>query len=131
VKAFRVEVTPGLNAGGDQAKDVWVTLRPDAAPNRRDTSQASTRCLPRTQPDLLVRREYDVRFVGDNVYNTTGSGQTKAQETDPDLTAENATLESAEHVMGPWQTVLGVTGNRHSVAVRSGHPAQFFRLRLE
>lgn len=85
VKAFRIEVTPGLSAAGDQGKDVYVILSPDLAPNRRDISKASTRCLPRAQPDLLLRREYDVRFIGENLYNMTGAGQTKAQETEPNV----------------------------------------------
>ena len=40
-----------------------------------------------SQPDLLVRREADVNWIGDNVYNLTGVGQSRFSEIEPGETA--------------------------------------------
>jgi sugar lactone lactonase YvrE len=46
-----------------------------------------TTCLPSYQPDLLVRREIDVTYAGEGVFNLTGDRQTKYVELDPGDTA--------------------------------------------
>lgn len=84
---FRMEVTPTLAAPGGQPNAASVTVWPESAPHRTDGARTFTSRLPRIQPDLHVRRDYDLRFVGDNVYNSTGAHQVKAQETDPDVPA--------------------------------------------
>lgn len=85
--AFRLEVTPTIAAPSDQPKTVNITVWPDSAPQRTDSARALTTRLPRIQPDLMVRRDYDLRFTGDNVYNTSGTRQTKSQEIDPNMPA--------------------------------------------
>ncbi|MDH7504269.1 MAG: hypothetical protein QHJ82_16350, partial [Verrucomicrobiota bacterium] len=85
--AFRLEVTPTIAAPSDQPKTVNITVWPDSAPQRTDSARALTTRLPRIQPDLMLRRDYDLRFTGDNVYNTSGTRQTKTQEIDPNTPA--------------------------------------------
>lgn len=84
---FRLEVTPTLAASADEPKTVAVNVWLGSAPQRTDSARAITARFPRIQPDLLVRRDYDLRFVGDNIYSLTGVGQAKAQEVEPDKPA--------------------------------------------
>ncbi|MBM3878258.1 MAG: hypothetical protein FJ387_00810 [Verrucomicrobia bacterium] len=86
-RQFRVEVTPGPNVPGDAPWEILVHFSLATAPARRDTVRFLTTVAPRTQPDLTIRRRYDLRYAGDGVYNPTGTRQTKAQETDPDVPA--------------------------------------------
>jgi len=84
-RTFRVEVTAGPQVGAEHAGTILISGWPESSPVRRDTIRTITTCEPRVQPDLMVRREFDYRHLGDNVFNRTGAGQTKAQETDPDV----------------------------------------------
>ncbi|MBI5386663.1 MAG: hypothetical protein HZA90_18485 [Verrucomicrobia bacterium] len=46
----------------------------------RDAVQAVAVAVPGVQPDLLVRRAIDPTPLGDNIYNSTGTGQTSWQQ---------------------------------------------------
>jgi streptogramin lyase len=84
---FRIEVMPGPGAAGGQMNEVGVRVWPESQPQRSDGARAFTACLVRQQADLLIRRDFDLRYLGDNLYNLSGVAQTKRQETEPDRVA--------------------------------------------
>ncbi|MBU6399863.1 MAG: right-handed parallel beta-helix repeat-containing protein [Verrucomicrobia bacterium] len=83
---FRLEVTPGPTAPGNEVLAVPVTFASYSDQTRSDTVQARTTAAPQAKVDLLVRRESDVQYVGGGVINATGDGQTKAIEVEPGQT---------------------------------------------
>jgi len=76
-RAVRVEVTPLSRAAGNSVCDVLLKGTSSGDSNKRDVVKASTTCGPSYQPDGLVYN--GASYIGDNVYNSTGSGQTHAQ----------------------------------------------------
>jgi len=79
VKEFRVEVTPATTVAAATVKDVLVTAMSTSDTMEKDTVKASTTVPLKRQPDCLIRKSTETTSVGDNVYNTDGRSQTKAQ----------------------------------------------------
>jgi outer membrane protein assembly factor BamB len=77
---FRVEVTPDATVAGDAVKDVLVTATSVGDPTKKDLVKAST-TVPTRQPDMLIRNVGETTYTGDNVYNSTGTNQTKVRRT--------------------------------------------------
>jgi streptogramin lyase len=81
VHVIQVITTPGRRVPGATAKTVSLNalLDPGAA-TVRDAVRIVTTCVPTHQPDLTARREGDVGYVGDDIYNTDGAGQSRVVE---------------------------------------------------
>jgi hypothetical protein len=79
VREFRVEVTPATTVAAATVKDVLVTATSTSNAIKKDTVKASTTVPLKRQPDCLIRKSSETSPVGDNVYNTDGRLQTKAQ----------------------------------------------------
>ncbi|MHB8521793.1 MAG: right-handed parallel beta-helix repeat-containing protein [Limisphaerales bacterium] len=80
---FRLEVTPSATVPGNETKAVPVTMSSYSDQTQSDTVQANTTAAPQATVDLLVRRDQDIRYIGGDIINSTGAGQTKAMEVEP------------------------------------------------
>ncbi|GAH53607.1 unnamed protein product, partial [marine sediment metagenome] len=82
---IRVEVTPSGLAGGT-SKDVLVTST-SAGDSSQDAVKATTTVSTVYQPDNQVRNQGEGSYIGDGIYNTDGTNQTKSQTVDNEATA--------------------------------------------
>lgn len=78
-KDLRVEVTPAAATAGGVVKDVLVTAQATLDATKQDAVKASTTVATVHKPDALIKNSADASWLGDNIYNATGVGQTKAQ----------------------------------------------------
>jgi uncharacterized membrane protein len=78
-KQFRVEVVPGSTVAGGAVKHVLVKATSTGDATKKDMVKASTTVRIRYRPDMLMRNPGEVTWTGDDIYNTTGTDQTKAQ----------------------------------------------------
>ncbi len=76
---LRVEMSPDGSAPNGVAEDVLVTATSDSYAMPPDAVKASTTRFDPYLVDVLVRNAGETSYAGDNVYNTDGTGQTKAQ----------------------------------------------------
>ena len=81
-------VTPGPRVPANGTKALTIeALLDDRAGSPQDAVAVVTTCLASYQPDLLARREIDVIYAGEGIFNLTGERQTKYLEIDPGDTA--------------------------------------------
>jgi len=81
-----VNVMPGSSvpSGGQQV--VLVTAKSLTSPSKLDAVKAVT-TKRKLRPDLWVRNDGDASWVGNNIYNADGTGQTKTQAVVQDVIA--------------------------------------------
>ena len=77
-RTLTVQVIPGRMAVSGSLATVQVTAASVSNPDWRDVAKTITTLQRPPQPDLWVRTLADAAFTGDNVYNATGVGQTRA-----------------------------------------------------
>ncbi len=71
---FRVEISPSAaNAG--QTKTLLITATSAGDPSKLDAVKTATDCVIIYRPDLWAQFITDTSYVGDNVYNDDGAGQ--------------------------------------------------------
>ena len=74
-----LRVVPTASVPGGGTKEVGLQARSQSDASRIDVVKAITGVTAKYQPDLLIRTSAETSYTGDNVYNATGAGQTKAQ----------------------------------------------------
>ena len=72
-----LRVVPAASMPGGGTKEVWVQAQSNAA--AIDVAKAITGVTTITKPDLMLRTSMETTYLGDNIYNATGVGQTKTQ----------------------------------------------------
>lgn len=80
---FYVRVIPNNQPNAGTAKALFVSAVSTTQPGILDVAKVVTTVGLNTVPDLQARNNADVSFIGDNLYNLTGTGQTKAQTIQP------------------------------------------------
>ena len=75
-RAVRLEVTPLAGAAGNSTRPILITGTSSGDATKRDVVKRITPCAPDSQPDGLIYN--GAAYIGDGIYNTTGSGQTHA-----------------------------------------------------
>ncbi len=85
---FRVEVTPAASCPANASYALSVRGTSQGNPSKSDVVIAATTCVPTPKPDLMLRavQSSSTPFTGENVYNTTGAGQTLSKATNPGVT---------------------------------------------
>ncbi|MBI4835325.1 MAG: PKD domain-containing protein [Planctomycetes bacterium] len=81
-KEVRVEVTPDLTVAGGTSLDtlMWLTSLGDTS--KKDVLKATTTVNETNKTDLQIKNDGDPSYIGDDIYNLDGTGQTKAQALD-------------------------------------------------
>jgi len=81
VENLTLEVTPNSSVVRDVGKSVTFNVFNTGDAALRDSVQAITSAppLPIQKPDAAIRTGAESEYSGDNVYSTTGAGQTKTQ----------------------------------------------------
>ena len=85
-REIRVEVTPGVGAGGGTFREILLTSTSQGDSNA-DTVKATTTVSSAYQSDNQIKNSSEGTYIGDNVYNSDGTNQTRAQNVDTDATA--------------------------------------------
>jgi len=83
---FWVTVGPGASPTPGAQQDILITARSVTDPAQLDAVRAITTKL-NVRPDLWIRNASDTLYVGDDVYNSDGTNQTKAQAVPTGVTA--------------------------------------------
>ncbi|MBI3922583.1 MAG: hypothetical protein HY318_14265, partial [Armatimonadetes bacterium] len=82
LKEFHVDVTPDTTVSPNSTLTVDITAQNTVGTINTDTVSNTTTLVPTpAKPDMMIRGISDAAYVGNNVYNTTGSSQTKSQST--------------------------------------------------
>lgn len=76
-REIRVEVTSDEDAWGMETYDVLVTSTSSVDPTKIDAVRATTTVTPYYQPDNQIKKENETAYMGDDVYNSDGTDQTK------------------------------------------------------
>ena len=82
MKFFRVLVTPGAGVAAGTSKTIGLYASSTGDAARRDVVKAITSVQPSQlvyKPDLQLRTSAEIAYTGDNIYNTDGDDQSKAQ----------------------------------------------------
>ena len=82
-----IRVVPSSAAPPGTSKQVWLQARSQLDTQRTDLVQTITSATLTYKSDLLLRTSTEISYLGDNIYNTTGTGQTKGQSITADHTA--------------------------------------------
>jgi streptogramin lyase len=127
-QTITVEMTPGQRVPGGTTKSATVNVFWDKnAAAVRDAVQAITTCLITRQPDLSIRREIDLNYLGIGVYNSTGADQTRTLEVEVGQTAVYLLqLRNAGNV--PNRFVLTGTSSGNGWSVKYYGSKQYLRL---
>ena len=86
-REIRVEVVPDETILGGDSLEVLITSSSQGNAHKRDAVKAITNVAVLYQPDNQVRNSDETDYTGDDIYNTTGDGQTKDQTVEPNQTA--------------------------------------------
>jgi uncharacterized repeat protein (TIGR01451 family) len=87
-QVITLDVIPTLRAPGYSWHSAIVDVHADSrSVTVLDSVQTLTQVQPTYQPDLMIRRDSDITFVGEGVTNSTGVGQTKSIEVEAGSTA--------------------------------------------
>ncbi len=107
--SLQIKVTPQSGAGTNSTRDVLLTATSTGDGAKSDAVLAQTTCAPAYQPDGLI---YDgSAYLGDDVYNTTGTSQTYAQTVSRDGTATYLVKLQNDGSMPDSITVAGPAGD--------------------
>jgi len=106
-----VEVTPDDTVPGDEVKQVLVTATSESNPSLSDTVKASTTCDTGCRPDALICTAAEhPAYIGDDIYNSDGTGQTKSQTALTSATAKYWVELQNDGWATDRFTVTGTTG---------------------
>ncbi|MBM3880654.1 MAG: hypothetical protein FJ387_13210 [Verrucomicrobia bacterium] len=127
-QVITVEATPDLRVGGGAWQSAVVAVYADTrSVTVRDSVQALTQCLPTYQPDVAIRRENDVNFLGLGVLNPTGAGQTKPIEIEAGNTAlYRVQLRNSGNVTNRFTLTGSAGGGGWNVEYCGGWPSLSF-----
>ncbi len=113
-REIRVEVTPTVSAPVGSTYDVLVTSRSGSDNTKRDAVKASTTVINH-RPDNHIKNsaEAATAYVGDGIYNTDGTNQTKSQNVNAGATVIYHIRVQNDGNYAEAYTVTG-TGNGNS-----------------
>ena len=74
-----LRVVPSAANSGGMTKEVWLQAQSQMDALQVDVVKTITGVIAIYKPDLLLRTGAESSYLGNNVYNDTGVGQTKAQ----------------------------------------------------
>jgi len=104
-----VEVTPLARAAGNSVLSRTLTATSDRDARQSDTAKTLTTCTPAYRPDGTI---YDgTAYVGDGIYNSSGSGQTCLQQVTPGGTAMYLARFHNDGNMAQSLRITGTSGN--------------------
>lgn len=127
-RVVRVEATPSRSVPGNSAVSAFIHAISGPTANRTwDAIEVRTVCLALTQLDLLVRRDADVNFLGNDVYHLGGLGQTRSSEVAAGGTAVfHAQLGNDGNVAFRCRLKGPAGANGWNVRYTGGRPALMF-----
>ncbi len=82
-REMRVEVTPGFSAIGGTTNEVLLSFISTGEPTRLDTVRVWTVNQPKTGVDLMISRNNDIHYTGENIINRDAAGQVRSREIEP------------------------------------------------
>ena len=113
-----IRVVPSATALHGSSKEVKLLAQSTLDPLRMDLAKTTTSVYIPYQPDLQVRTSTESSYVGDDVYNLTGVGQTKTQSVEVNHTA---TYYCRVQNDGSLATSYNVTGTAGSTGYAVGY----------
>lgn len=112
-KEIRVEVTPAASVPGGTSQNVDVTSTSINDATKHDVVRATTTTASARQPDnhIKLTSEAATLYVGDNIYNTDGTSQTKSMYVDQLQAASYTIRIQNDGNASDNITVTGTAGN--------------------
>ena len=86
-KFFSVQVTPDGTVACSAVNTVTITAVSTKDPTKQDVVKALTTAGAGYQPDMAVYATGDSDYIGVNIFNLTGAGQTRSLTVKPNVTA--------------------------------------------
>ncbi|MCK5579182.1 MAG: hypothetical protein KAI63_06635, partial [Planctomycetes bacterium] len=83
---IRVEVSPDNTVSGGSTLDLYIASESTNQSNKRDTVKAVTTANNTYQADNRIKNSGESVYIGEHIWNSDGTNQTKAQTVDPDNT---------------------------------------------
>ncbi|MCK4908857.1 MAG: hypothetical protein KAS70_03060, partial [Planctomycetes bacterium] len=83
---IRVEVSPDNTVPGGSVLDLYIASESTNQINKRDTVKAVATANNTYQADNLIKNSGESVYIGEHIWNSDGTNQTKAQTVDPDNT---------------------------------------------
>jgi len=106
---LNVYVTPLQGAAGNEVKTLLLTATSQTSAKAKDVAKLTTTCAIGYQPDGIIRD--GAASLGDNVYSTSGSGQTVSLTVCPEVQATHNVRFYSDGNVADRIRVTGPAGN--------------------